>query len=186
MSDTTADLLLFAAGAAVLVWLSRKPLRAPGSHGFYRFFGWLAILGLVVLNRRPWGEDPFSPHQLASWALMAGSIGLVVAGVRALKQHGKANAMRADAALYEFESTTELVTTGIFRHIRHPMYASLLLLTWGAFCQAPSAFGAAIAVFGSLCFLLTARADERECLEYFGPAYAAYMQRTRRFVPGLF
>ena len=42
------DLTLFLAGSAAIVWLSRKPLRKPGSHGFYRFFAWEAILGLIV------------------------------------------------------------------------------------------------------------------------------------------
>ena len=32
---------------------------------------------------------------------------------------------------------------------------------------------------------LTATTDERECLAYFGPEYAAYMQRTKRFIPFL-
>ncbi len=40
------DLTLLLAGTALVVWLSRKPLRKPGSHGFYRFFAWEAILGL--------------------------------------------------------------------------------------------------------------------------------------------
>jgi protein-S-isoprenylcysteine O-methyltransferase Ste14 len=43
-----------------------------------------------------------------------------------------------------------------------------------------------IALAVSLLLLLTALADERECLDYFGPAYAEYMRRTRRFIPGIF
>ena len=75
------DLTLFLAGSAAIVWLSRKPLRKPGSHGFYRFFAWEAILGLIVLNREVWGSDPYSPHQFASWLLMMTSVALVVIGV---------------------------------------------------------------------------------------------------------
>ncbi|MBL8430827.1 MAG: hypothetical protein JNK80_00360, partial [Dechloromonas sp.] len=63
MSAERFDLLLLAAGTLVLLWLSRKPLRHPGRHGFYRFFVWEAILGLIVLNRQPWGEQPSSVHQ---------------------------------------------------------------------------------------------------------------------------
>jgi len=70
------QLLPFVAGSALLLWLSRRPLRQPGSHGFYRFFAWECILGLVVINRPVWGEDPYSPHQFASWLLMLASIGL--------------------------------------------------------------------------------------------------------------
>lgn len=179
------DLALFLAGSALIVWWSRKPLRKPGSHGFYRFFAWEAILGLIVLNREIWGTDPYSPHQFASWLLMLLSIALVVAGVVALKREGAPGARQDDGSFYEFEKTTQLVTHGIFAYIRHPMYASLLALAWGAFFQDPSLAGSLIAGLASLALWLTATADERECLAYFGQPYADYMRRTRRFVPYL-
>ena len=186
MSDAGGGLALFAAGSALLAWWSRKPLRHPGSHGFYRFFAWECILALVVINRRPWGEDPLSPHQLASWPLLLASIGLAAAGYGALRASGSGRAGGADGSLYAWESTSALVTSGVFAHIRHPMYASLLALAWGAFLQAPSWPGVALAAAATLFLLLTALADERECLTWFGEPYAAYMQRTRRFVPGVF
>lgn len=180
------EIIAFLAGSAVLAWLSREAIRRPGRHGFYRFFAWEGILGLIVLNHEPWGEQPYSAHQLTSWLLMLTSLFLVIQGLRLLRRLGKADHRRDDAALYEFERTTALVTTGIFAYIRHPMYASLLALTWGAFFQDPSWIGGAIAAASSYCLLLTAQADERECLAYFGDAYADYMKRTRRFIPGLY
>ena len=186
MNPEWIDLSLLAVGTVVLTWLWRKALRHPGCHGFYRFFAWEAILGLVVLNRQPWGEQPTSAHQSASWMLMLLSIYLVIRGHGALRQQGSASEERDDGALYGFEKTTALVTTGIFSHIRHPMYASLLALDWGVYFQYPSWPGAALAGIASLSLLLTAKADENECLSYFGAPYAAYMRRTRRFIPHLF
>jgi protein-S-isoprenylcysteine O-methyltransferase Ste14 len=65
------------------------------------------------------------------------------------------------------------------------MYASLLALAWGAFFQDPSTIGMIVAGIASFSLWLTAVTDERECLAYFGDAYAAYMQRTKRFIPFL-
>jgi hypothetical protein len=98
---------------------------------------------------------------------------------------GKAGEKRDDPTLYEFERTTELVTSGIYGYIRHPMYASLLALAWGAYFQSPSWPGTAVAAIASISLYLTAKADEQECPAYFGEAYADYMQRTRRFIPGV-
>lgn len=179
------ELIAFIVGTTTLVWLSRKSLSSRGGHGFYRFFAWEAILGLFVLNHSVWGKDPFSPHQITSWILMLLSIFLVIQAYRLLTQHGQASQQRDDSTLYPFEKTTQLVTTGIFGYIRHPMYASLLALAWGAYFQNPNWLGTSIAAFTSLCLLLTAKADEQECLAYFGAPYAAYMQRTRRFIPFL-
>ncbi len=179
------DLYLFLAGSVVLVWWSRKPLSKPGSHGFYRFFGWEAILGLLTMNHAVWGNDPSSLHQTASWLLMLLSIVLVVLGVSTLKRDGAPDAKRDDASFYEFEKTTQLVSHGIFGYIRHPMYASLLALAWGAFFQDPSLPGTLLVAIASVAFWLTATTDERECLAYFGEEYATYMQRTKRFIPFL-
>ena len=115
------NLTLLLAGTALVVWLSRKPLRKPGSHGFYRFFAWEAILGLVVLNHGVWGDDPYSPHQFTSWMLMLLSIFLVAEGTRTLRRHGAASAKRDDGSFYEFEKTTQVVSNGIFGYIRHPI-----------------------------------------------------------------
>lgn len=179
------DSILFLIGTLIVVWLSRKPLRKPGSHGFYRFFAWEAILGLIVLNHGVWGDDPYSPHQFTSWMLMLLSIFLVAEGTRTLRRHGAANKKRDDGSFYEFEKTTQLVSHGIFGHIRHPMYASLLALAWGAFFQDPSALGTLIVGIATFSLWLTAITDEKECLAYFGPSYADYMQRTKRFIPYL-
>ena len=186
MSALQIDLIFFLSGSAVLIWLSRKPLRHPGSHGFYRFFAWEGILALIVLNRLPWGEQPFSAHQIASWLLMSLSVYLVIRGQQALRSHGAASAGRAEGGLYEFEKTTTLVTNGIFKYIRHPMYASLLALAWGAYFQAPSGVGTIVVALTGTFLLLTAKADERECLAYFGTAYAEYMKTTRGFIPGVY
>jgi protein-S-isoprenylcysteine O-methyltransferase Ste14 len=179
------DLITFLAGSGIVIWLSRKALLKPGSHGFYRFFAWEAILGLIVLNHGVWGEDPYSPHQFTSWMLMLLSMFLVIAGARTLTRHGEANAKRDDGSFYEFEKTTQLVSHGIFGYIRHPMYSSLLALAWGAYFQDPSTIGTIIAGVASISLWLTAVTDERECLAYFGDAYANYMQRTKRFIPFL-
>lgn len=180
------DRTLFVAGTAMVIWLSRKALSKPGSHGFYRFFAWEAILMLLVMNHGVWGTDPYSPHQFASWMLMLLSLLLVAEGTRTLLRDGAANAGRGENSFYDFEKTTQLVSRGIFGYIRHPMYTSLLALTWGAYLQDPSLIGTLLAGIASISLWLTAITDERECLAYFGATYADYMQRTKRFIPFLF
>ncbi len=185
---------LFALASAALLWLSRRPLRAPGSHGFFRFFAWEAIVGLTVLNLPVWFSHPFSPPQLASWLLLVGAIYPLVAAVRLLRAVGHAHApvgvgagARAEAGNYEFENTAHLVRVGIYRFIRHPMYASLLYLAWGIYLKRPGSLaGIALVGAASLFLWLTALADEAECTRVFGSEYTAYMAGTRRFVPYLF
>jgi protein-S-isoprenylcysteine O-methyltransferase Ste14 len=176
--------IAFAVLSAGLAYLSRASLRAPGSHGFYRFFAWECILVLFLLNMDVWFRTPFAWHQLLSWTLLIVCLVPLVSGVRALVARGKPVPQReTEPHLLAFEKTSSLVTTGIYHYIRHPLYSSLLLLAWGIFFKAPSWPGGFFALASTLFLLATARADEAECLRFFGPAYQSYMSRTKRFLP---
>jgi protein-S-isoprenylcysteine O-methyltransferase Ste14 len=183
---TIVKLVCFVLGTAGIAYVSRASLVAPGSHGFYRFFAWVAILGLALLNIDVWFRDPFSWHQLISWVLLIVSGILVIVGVRLLKQRGEPDAQRDDVPLVAFEKTTTLVTTGTYRYIRHPLYSSLLFLAWGIFFKAASWLGGLLAVAATLFLVATARVEEAENLRFFGEEYRDYMQQTKMFVPFLF
>ena len=179
-------LMIFVVGSALIVYVSRASLRAPRSHGFYRFFAWEAILALIVLNLDHWFTHPFAWYQLISWLLLIVSLFLVIHGVRLLKQMGKQSTQRDDAPMLAFEKTTAIVTAGAYRYIRHPLYSSLLFLAWGVAFKALSWPNIVLAVSATVFLVATARAEEAEDIRFFGPAYQEYMQRTRMFIPFLF
>ncbi len=178
---------IFVIASAAMVRVSWRSLGAPRSHGFYRFFGFELLFILILLNAPHWFREPLSARQLVSWALLAASLGLAIEGFRLLRKLGKPVRVTArDGPLLRFENTTALVTSGAYRCIRHPLYASLLAGAWGAFLKHPSLMSAGLALSASGFFVTTALAEERENLARFGPAYAAYMKTTRRFVPFVF
>jgi protein-S-isoprenylcysteine O-methyltransferase Ste14 len=157
------------------------------SHGFYRFFAFELLSALVLLNVPVWFRDPLSVRQLVSWFLGAVSIGLAIEGFRLLRVIGRPAPMAARSTNLSFENTTTLVTVGAYRLIRHPLYASLLALAWCAYLKDPWAITGVVLAAGASGFLIaTAVAEERENLARFGAPYAAYMKRTRRFVPFVF
>ena len=177
-------LLLFVLGAAALAWASWPALRQPRSHGTTRFFAWICMLALVLVNYPQWETDPFSPRQIASWLLLFSSPVLAVQAYRLLRTQGQPQARRAsDDALLPFERTSQLVTSGIFRYIRHPMYTALIFLAWGAFLKDVSVLSVALVAAATFALWLTARRDERECLAHFGAPYADYMKTSKRFIP---
>lgn len=84
----------------------------------------------------------------------------------------------------ELMESHRLVTNGVYRHVRHPMYAAIWL--WGI-AQALLLHNliagfSALAVFAPLYFIRVPR-EEKMMIDHFGPAYAEYMARTRRILP---
>lgn len=169
---------IFGLGSLFIVVLSRRSLRDLRSHGFWRVFAFEALLGLLLVAVGRWFVDPLSPRQVASWVLLAVSLVLAVWGFLLLVVAGKPRG--------GVEGTTTLVTSGIYRYIRHPLYISLLFLAWGAFLKAPAPAGATLAVVASAALVATARAEERENTAKFGETYTRYMRATKRFLPLVF
>ncbi len=173
--------------SGVILWFSRRSLKHPQSHGFYRTFAWETILILFVLNINYWFIDPLSPHQFIAWTLLVISLLPLIWGVRFLRQQGQIDASRSDdPALIGIEKTTRLVTTGPYKYIRHPFYSSLFLLAWGIFFKHPDWIGGILAAAATIFLVLTARSEEIENIAYFGEAYREYMQHTKMFIPFLF
>jgi len=152
-------------------------------HGFYRFLAWECIIWLFASNYPFWFRDPFSLQQVISWIFLIASGYLAIAGAILLKKQGKKEISRDDKALFQFEKTSELVDRGIYTYIRHPLYSSLLFLTWGIFMKHTSYFLLLIAILSTAFLFITAILDERECVQYFGEKYRDYMKRSKRFVP---
>jgi protein-S-isoprenylcysteine O-methyltransferase Ste14 len=179
--------IIFAVGSIAITAISWKSLLKPGSHGFYRFFAWEAILGSFAVNIKFWFYQPFAWNQIIAWLLLFVSLIPLAFGVHSLRTRGQPVQQRAsDPSLLAFEKTTQLVTTGIYHYIRHPLYSSLFFLTWGIFFKSISWLVFLLAGISTVFLVLTAKADEAECTEFFGKPYSEYMKYTKMFVPFLY
>ena len=179
-------IIVFIIASCGIVWVSRSSLPDFRSHGFYRFFAWETILTLILLNLNYWFYEPFRIHQLISWFLLITSLFLVFHGVQLLRTAGKPDNKREDPSLLRMEKTTELVTRGAYRYIRHPLYSALIFLAWGAFFKQLSLMGVCLAVLATFFLTVTAKIEEAENTRFFGTAYQSYMKKTKLFIPLLF
>ena len=152
-------IIVFFFASAGLVWLSLLSLRDTRSHGFYRFFAFEVIVVLILLNIDYWFYKPFSPHQIISWLLLIISLFLVIHGFQLLHKVGKPGSKRKDSSLIGIEKTTELVTIGAYRYIRHPIYSSGLYGIWGIFFKQPSWLGFSLAAIITFFLIVTSNIE---------------------------
>lgn len=80
-----------------------------------------------------------------------------------------------------------MVTSGVYRKIRHPMYTAIALYSIAQALLLPNwiADPSSLLAFMVL-FVLRVNVEEQMMLENFGDEYAAYMNRTKRLLPGVY
>ena len=86
----------------------------------------------------------------------------------------------------EVRANHALVTEGVYRRMRHPMYSALLVYSIGQALVLPNWFaGPSYLVAMALIVATRLGPEERMMLEEFGAQYEAYRSRTKRLVPGV-
>jgi protein-S-isoprenylcysteine O-methyltransferase Ste14 len=86
----------------------------------------------------------------------------------------------------EVREKHQLVTHGIYRHVRHPMYLSLLVYSLGQALVLPNLLaGPSYGLAMALVFAFRLGPEERMMLEAFGKDYETYRARTKRLVRGM-
>ncbi len=78
-----------------------------------------------------------------------------------------------------------LITTGIYRWVRHPIYVGWCIAAVGVALLTGSTLGLGVAAVLGAFYDLRSRAEERLLAERYA-AYAAYVRSSSRFVPGLY
>lgn len=164
--------------------------RGASCPGWEKLFLGLAGLGntvvplLYILTRRLDRADCRLPHRPRTALAFAGALLLPPAVWLLWRSH--ADLGRAWSPVVEVRQEQALVTGGVYRHIRHPMYAAhwLWAIAQALLLQNWIAGPANLATYAPLYFRRVPQ-EEALMLERFGDDYRAYMARTGRVVPRL-
>ena len=143
---------------------------------------WLAFFVPLV-----WVAAPifaFADYSLRPLSLLAGVVCLAVGLWLFARAH--ADLGTNWSITLEVREEHQLVTHGIYRAVRHPMYSALLLYSIGQALVIPNWIaGPSYGVAMVLLFSFRLGPEERMMLEAFGKDYEAYLERTKRLVPGI-
>lgn len=143
------------------------------------FFLW-ALLGAQLLGL---SLVAFSYHELLQcFGFLLATNGIVVSvlGRRELGVNW------AHGGEYQIKYDQELVTTGIYHHIRHPIYLGVIFAYLGGKIVA----GSYLAILFLLLFtnfaIAQAKKEEKLLIHHFGQAYKDYMRDTIMLIPFVF
>ena len=173
------QLIVLIAGTILIILFSWfVSLREHRYHGIPRFFAFEGLLVLALLQSPVWFKDLLSIQQIFSWLLFILSLYYAFTAFSLFKRYGKPGR--------NFENTTQLVTTGLYHYIRHPMYGSLFLLGFGMFLKSFTWPSFILFMIISVALFITCKVEEKEMLKRFGNEYKAYILKTKMFIPYLY
>ena len=173
---STAETIVLILGTIFLIYFSWiVSLRKKRYHGIYRFFVFEGIFVLVLLNYHYWFKDPFSLIQIISWILLLTSALIVFFGFYFLYKKGKPEG--------QLENTSNLITTGLYKYIRHPIYLSLIPGVLGALLKGFGCLQVILTIVVLISLVITAKVEEKEMIEKFGSEYLDYMKKSKMFIP---
>lgn len=126
----------------------------------------------------------FADYPLKRFPLIAGSL-CIAAGLW-LHYRSHAELGESWSITLEVRERHRLVTGGIYRLVRHPMYLALLVYSTGQALILPNwVAGPSYLVATAILFVFRVGPEERMMIKEFGKEYEDYMTRTKRVVPGV-
>ncbi len=172
--------------------------------GAILFLEWRGFPGKVAFDTPLWLHAPMVAVQVAGWVLLFVALvqydlgrfgGLTQARVIVHRRGRGRNSGRgagygtmagAPAELPDpppdipQARLEPLVTRGIHRYVRHPLYSAMFLMFWGrAFDEA----ALMTALWGTLYLVIGTIFEERKLLQIYGEDYARYSAAVPRYVP---
>lgn len=155
-------------------------LAEPGSTSRARAFGNILVLAqftLLALCVVPFGPAVALPGILRFLGLVLVGFGLVVGalGIAALGRNTRVHPIPAKGC--------ELRTTGIYGHVRHPMYLAVMLSAVGLTLAGGRLLALLATVALPAVLTVKARFEEDLLCEKFGWEYAAYCAKVPAILP---
>jgi protein-S-isoprenylcysteine O-methyltransferase Ste14 len=145
--------------------------------------GMLTVVGIVIpliYSVTPWLS--FADYHLPAWMGWLGGGMLAISLLVFARGHIDLKTNWSPSL--EIRQDHTLVTGGIYRYIRHPMYASQLLLSIAQILLLQNWLaGPPNLVFFLVFYFLRVRAEEKMMLDTFGSQYSAYMKKVGGLFP---
>jgi protein-S-isoprenylcysteine O-methyltransferase Ste14 len=143
---------------------------------------WMAFFAPIVWVATPWLA--FANFPLYPFPLVIGSLLLAFSLWLFYRSH--ADLGTNWSITLEIRESHRLVTEGLYRNVRHPMYSALLLYGLGQALVVPNwVAGPSYAAAMLLVFALRLRPEEELMRDQFKGEYEAYASRRKRLIPGI-
>lgn len=184
----TLSLIIFSTLFGYWFLLSKKAQQEKPKTKKTKFFIFIlrttsnwASLVIICIQIAGWNVFPLA-NRYANLAQVIGFLLLVIGFSVAISARNALGANWVNGFEYQIKQKQTLVTTGIYKYIRHPIYIGLFLVLIGSELVAKSSLFLSFLVM-LVPFYIQAKREEKLLINYFGNAYKKYKRHTKMFIP---
>jgi protein-S-isoprenylcysteine O-methyltransferase Ste14 len=84
---------------------------------------------------------------------------------------------------FKSEAISELVVTGMYQYVRHPLYFGTMIFIAGLYLLIPSDIMLSILVISYLYIWIGSRLEERKLRALYGESYVTYAKKVKSLIP---
>lgn len=179
--------LLFFSGNVWRVWRYGKLSRTKEDAQFKEFSGLVVLAGqFIAFLAIHWGAI-YDFSRLSSTETFWQVLGIIVVVLAIAVNQLAIRTLKGLFDRITIKPNHQLITSGIYRQVRHPVYLSYVLLLIG-YCTILQSFVSLVLTVVSCTIWLGNRIniEEKMLVEKFGDRYQAYQRKTKKIIPFIY
>ncbi|MDT8886133.1 methyltransferase family protein [Aquirufa regiilacus] len=150
--------------------------KTPSIFPYYRIaYNVIAIVGLAVLLRFTLPLASLSADTFIGGVITGIGLLFIVLAFRAFNLR--------EFLGFQTETKSELVVTGMYRFVRHPLYFGTMIFIAGLYLLMPSHMMLYVLVISYVYIWVGSRLEERKLRALFGESYSNYAKKVKSLIP---
>lgn len=151
----------------------------PGLNPYYRIaYNVIAIVGIGILLTFTLPLASLSADTFIGSVITGIGLLLIVLAFRAFNLR--------EFFGFQTETKSELVVTGMYRFVRHPLYFGTIILIAGLYLLMPSHMMLSVLVISYVYIWIGSRLEERKLRALFGESYTTYAKKVKSLIPYIY
>lgn len=145
----------------------------------------IGIIILIILLRHFFGAHlGFLFQNIITFPLPIEEIGIGVLAIGlAIALYARYSLGRNWSGRVSFQKDQELVTSGLYAYIRHPIYLGIMLMGAGTLAIVNFSFVVIGTILVAISFFQRIKKEEELMTKHFPKEYAEYQRRTKKLIP---
>jgi len=191
MKDFTLIFIILCVAIQMSYWIisarSVKNTAVNKGGWLMRIYAIIVVVAVIFFQKQIYALIPILSFRFWSYSFMTGLTADLIVLLGLIVMIWSRKALGANwSANVTFKENHELITSGPYKHVRHPIYSGIILIVFGAFVYSATLFMFLVFILFFIGAYYKARKEEKLLIIHFPDTYLEYKKHTKSIIPFVF